>query len=196
MSRPAMLRWSGPLLIATLLAGAALDLGGAGWTRLKGAAGQWLLQREWRQVEAGHAPQTPWPGARTRPAARLYVPELAIDRLVVDGLDTPNLAWGPGITEGRGGHIVIAAHRDTHFAFLGDLAPGQHLELEYPAGVTRRWRVDDTRIVDARRTGLDLQSPGPRLTLITCWPIDATEAGGPLRLVVHAAPADDRERDS
>lgn len=180
----------GRLVVGLLLAAAILHLGEFGLVHGKGMLGQWLMERAWADSEPSEAAPRPWPGARTRPAARLYVPELKIDRLVVRGFDTPNLAWGPGIETGPNGHTVIAAHRDTHFSFLGRLETGHTIELERPAGETRRWRVDHRRIVDARTIELDLDAPGPLLTLITCWPLDAVEAGGPLRLVVSAVPAD------
>ncbi|MGB0514945.1 MAG: hypothetical protein ACPGJE_08910, partial [Wenzhouxiangellaceae bacterium] len=44
----------------------------------------------------------------------------------------------------------------------------------------------ELRIVDARHTEIDLAAAGPRLTLITCWPFNTLETGGPLRLVVRA----------
>lgn len=180
------------LLVVALALAALTQIAQFGWIQGKGLVGQWLMESAW--ADAGQQPDaSPWPGARTRPVARLYVPELEIDRLVVEGLETANLAWGPGIEYGRNGHVVIAAHRDTHFRFLGQLQPDHHIELEHPAGVIENWRVDDTRIVDARTTELDMDAAGPLLTLVTCWPIDAVAAGGPLRLVVSAVPAN-RER--
>jgi sortase A len=86
--------------------------------------------------------------------------------------------------------VLIAAHRDTHFRFLGDLQPGHRIELEQPAGIIRNWRVNDRRVVDSRETQIDLGAPGPLLTLVTCYPLDAPDAGGPLRLVVSAIPAE------
>jgi sortase A len=148
------------------------------------------MARAWADAEPEKPPGRPWPGARTRPAARLFVPELKLDRLVVEGIETPNLAWGPGIATGPNGHTVIAAHRDTHFAFLGRLESGHRLELERPGQALRHWRVAGRRIVDARQTRLNMDAPGPLLTLVTCWPLDAPDAGGPLRLVIHAIPID------
>ena len=174
-------------LVAVALLGLA-EIGRFAWIQGKGWLGQELLERAWNR--AGDAPNRPWPGARTRPAARLYVPELQLDRLVVEGVETPNLAWGPGIATGANGHTLIAAHRDTHFAFLGRLEVGHSLSLERANGALQQWQVTEARIVDSRTTALDLDAPGPLLTLITCWPIDAVEAGGPLRLVVSAEPAE------
>lgn len=175
------------LAIALLVVAAFSQLAEFGRIQGKGMVGQWLMASAWAGADVEGA-RSPWPGARTRPAARLFVPELKIDRLVVEGVATPNLAWGPGIETGRNGHVLIAAHRDTHFRFLGDLEQGHRIELEQPAGVIRKWRVSDHRIVDSRTTSLDMHAPGPLLTLVTCWPLDAIEAGGPLRLVVSAVP--------
>lgn len=180
-------------LVVLLSAWALIDLGSAAWIQGKGQLGQWLMERHWNN---GDDPNPPWPGARTWPAARLYMPELAIDRLVMDGLATPNLAWGPGLHVGPAGHVVIAAHRDTHFTFLSRVEPGQRIKLEYPAGQVRDWRVDDLRVVDSRKTDIDLNAPGPRLTLITCWPFNTLETGGPLRLVVRAQPVEAPDGDA
>ena len=177
------------LVIALLALAAFSQIAEFGWIQGKGLVGQWLMKSSW--AAAGEqGPELPWPGARTRPAARLFVPELNLDRLVVEGVATPNLAWGPGIETGPNGHVLIAAHRDTHFRFLGGLEQGHRIQLEQPAGVVRHWRVQQSRIVDSRTTHLDMNAPGPLLTLVTCWPIDAIEAGGPLRLVVSAVPVD------
>ena len=177
------------LVIAMLTLAAFSQLAEFGWIQGKGVLGQWLMERSWTAGAQSGPVKSPWPGARTRPAARLFVPELELDRLVVEGVATPNLAWGPGIETGPNGHVLIAAHRDTHFRFLGDLEQGHRIELEQPAGVIKNWRVQESRIVDARTTRLDMHAPGPLLTLVTCWPLDAIESGGPLRLVVSAVPA-------
>lgn len=180
------------VLIAMLALAAFSQLAAFGWIQGKGLIGQRLMASSWSawaKTDDDRAPP-PWPGARSRPAARLYMPDLELDRLVVEGTSTPNLAWGPGIETGPNGHVLIAAHRDTHFRFLGDLKQGHLVELEQPPGVVRSWRVQQSRIVDSRTARLDMNARGPMLTLVTCWPIDAIEAGGPLRLVVSAAPAD------
>jgi sortase A len=56
--------------------------------------------------------------------------------------------------------------------------------VERPDGARRRYRVDETRVLDKRDVWV-LENEGPtRLTLITCYPFDALQAGGPLRYVV------------
>jgi sortase A len=176
--------------IALLISLAAWQLGSAGWIQAKAGLGQWLLERAWERTQARGEPAEPWPGAVSHPVARLRMPRLDIDHLVLEGLETPVLAWGPGMESGERGHRVLAAHRDTHFSFLRHIEPGDRFELIDVDGRRRWWRVARIEVVDARRTGLDLESPGERLTLVTCYPFDAPVSGGPLRLVVQLRPLD------
>ena len=62
-------------------------------------------------------------------------------------------------------------------------------ELEAPDGRRRRYRVARTEVRHARETEV-LASTDDRLTLITCYPFDAVQVGGPLRFVVTAEPLD------
>jgi sortase (surface protein transpeptidase) len=50
-------------------------------------------------------------------------------------------------------------------------------------------------VVDSRSTRIALRSDVPRLTLVTCYPFDAIEPGGPLRYVVTAELAQDPAPD-
>jgi sortase A len=80
---------------------------------------------------------------------------------------------------------VIAGHRDTHFAFLRDLAPGERIHLDAP-GRSRVYQVTGSEVADSRRQRLALADDTPSLALVTCFPFDAPTAGGPLRYVVTA----------
>lgn len=179
------------LAIALVLAVAGGQFASAGWIHAKAALGQWLLERAWtHRLETGTT-VAPWPDAVSHPVARLRVPRLGIERLVLAGLDTPVMAWGPGSLLGREGHRIIAGHRDTHFAFLEKLRPGDRVGLQLPDGPMRAWRIRSIRVVDSRATALDLGAEGPLLTLVTCYPFDAATAGGPKRYVVQLRPLDD-----
>jgi sortase A len=46
--------------------------------------------------------------------------------------------------------------------------------------------VTDVRIVDSRRTRIALDANAALLTLVTCYPFDAINPGGPLRWLVTA----------
>lgn len=185
------------IVLASLLAVAAWQIGAGASVQAKAWLGQILLERAWdkaeEQAEDNSEPVTPWPGAVSHPIARLRVPALAIDHLVLEGADTPVLAWGPGMETGPNGHRMIAAHRDTHFRFLQHVVAGERFELELAGGQTEHWQVVDQSIVDTRTTQLDLGLDANVLTLVTCYPFDSLEAGGPLRLVTSLVPVDDEK---
>jgi sortase A len=78
---------------------------------------------------------------------------------------------------------VISAHRDRHFRSLGRLVPGDTVVTESDRG-TVLWRVTRIRVVDADAPALR-ETPLPRLTLTTCWPIRYFGTA-PDRLIVEA----------
>lgn len=178
--------------LVLLLVGAALLLAlDAGWLHAKAWLAQQLLQDAWAATRATQQPQRPWPWADTHPVARLRVAARGIDQIVLAGDAGRSLAFGPGWAQasaapGARGTGVISGHRDTHFAFLRELQPGDAIELESDRGL-RRYRVVATRVADVRREQIAL-GPGDALLLVTCWPFEAVIAGGPLRYVVQAAP--------
>lgn len=182
-------------LLASLALVAAWQLGQGAWIPVKAAIGQAMLAKAWTSAEPGQPPSRPWPWADMRPIARLEVPRLQIDQLVLAGLTGHSLAWGPGLVGPRNddpgaGHRIIAGHRDTHFRFLEHLHTGDTVTLTRHDGRSRHWQVTATAVIDSRVTRLDLSEPGPLLTLVTCWPFDATEAGGPERYIVTLEPAE------
>lgn len=176
------------LLAGLLAAGLGLD---AGWLHAKAWLAQALLQQAWTATRAAQTAHKPWPWADTHPVARLRVAAHGVDQIVLAGDAGRSLAFGPGWAEasaapGQAGPSVISGHRDTHFAFLQALAPGDAIELESPRG-TRRYVVAALRVADVRREALALDGRDA-LWLVTCWPFDALSAGGPLRYVVRAEP--------
>lgn len=181
-------RWlaRGAILVPAL-AGVWLAVGGV-WMVAKAELGQVLLQRAW---DAGR--DAPWPGADMRPLARLSVPALGVEAVVLDSASGEAMAWGPGHVRGTAlpgapGLAAIAGHRDSHLAFLAELGPGAEIRVER-SGKAHRFRVTGAEVVDSRtwRFPTDRDGP-PRLALSTCWPLDA-QTPGPLRLIVHAEAA-------
>jgi len=135
-------------------------------------------------------PQRPWPWADTWPVARIQVPALGIERYVLAGTSGQALAFGPGLdaagaVPGEPGTAVIAGHRDTHFRFLQRIHPGMVLRLQRPDGRWQRYRAGVARVVDNRDPLPPPRREGPAvLELVTCYPFDALQPGGPLRYVV------------
>jgi len=100
------------------------------------------------------------------------------------------LAFGPGHVErtpdaGEPGTAVYAAHRDTHFAFLGDVVVGDDILVRRRDGTTLRFRVTHFEVVRWDSSGIDPAAAGRHLALATCRPLDSI-VPGPLRYVVHA----------
>ena len=177
---------------AGLLAAVALwQLGAAGRIQAKAWLAQHLIANAWAETLAGAERARPWPWADTWPVARLTVPRLQLERIVLAGASGRTLAFGPGHQDGSAlpggaGASVIAGHRDTHMRFLKDLKPGDRLALEDRAGARHLYRVRESLIVHHARARLDSADPTPRLVLVTCYPFDALIPGGPLRYVVVA----------
>ncbi len=149
---------------------------------------QRLIEQAWMRTLNGERDVRPWPWADTWPIARLRVPELNTDLFVLADASPRTLAFGPGLVHGlsRGEQQVLAAHRDTHFAFLQRLRVGAVIYLEMSAGPTRTYRMIEAHVLDVRDQSLSLDTQRPTLVLLTCYPFDALTPGGPLRYVALA----------
>jgi len=181
------------LHLAAALAAAFLALAGAvraAWIPIKAELAQWLIERSWQSERAGEA-TPPWPWADTRAAALLTVPRLQERLVVLDGQSGRNLAFGPVLLYGSrpGGDTVISGHRDTHFRFLRALEPGDRLQIAL-RDFSAWYEVREIDVVDSRRQQLVIEPGVDRVSLVTCYPFDNPAAGGPLRYVVTAYPAD------
>lgn len=181
-------RWTARLLMLGAVAIAAQAL----WIPAKAALAQVLLERAWSLASSQGAAPPPWPWADTRPVARLTRELDGEGQIVLAGDNGRVLAFGPGwnpssAAPGGAGTAVISAHRDTHFAWLRGIADGEVVTLEGSEGL-RRYRLSERQVVDIRAHSLDLSDPRDGLLLVTCWPFDAAEAGGPERLLLRFEP--------
>ena len=181
----------GYIAVAALLALAFWNLGQGAYIPAKAWLAQELMQRAWLRVTAGEDRAAPWPWADTWPVARLRAEHRDVDLIILEGGSGRTLAFGPGhlsasAMPGEAGNSVIAGHRDTHFAFLRDMQMGELLGVETIRGEHHLYEVVSAAVVDARRGSLILDTDLAVLTLVTCYPFDAVEAGGPLRYVVTA----------
>jgi sortase A len=178
-------------LAATLAALGLALAGNALYIHAKAQVAQLLLHRAWIETRATGTPAKPWPWADTATVARLLAPAQDVDLLVLAGATGRTLAFGPGHHDGSAmpgepGNAVLSAHRDTHFRFLRALAVGDALVVEMPAGQRYHYRVREMEVADQRNLRLPRMPAEPTLTLVTCWPFDAVDPGGPLRYVVVA----------
>lgn len=180
------------MILAGCLLGAGWSLGQALWLQAKALLAQQLMAAAWAGTLEKRAPVRPWPWADTWPVARLTIPGGG-HLFVLHGVHGQSLAFGPGhlpgsALPGDGGTVVLAGHRDSHFAFVKSLEPGDVLRLQSNDGAERGYRVVRTAVVDSRIARIDPAGGDEQLVLITCYPFHTLSPGGPLRYVVTARP--------
>jgi len=161
-----------------------------GWIEAKAWLARGLIEQAWRSSLVTGTPARPWPWADTWPVARLQVPALGIDRLVLHGASGRTLAFGPAwdsasASPGSPGLVLLSGHRDTHFRFLAELRPGETLALIHPGGEIR-YVIESTEVFNSRRRRVVDRDGDDRLVLVTCYPFDTLRPGGPLRYAVTA----------
>ena len=141
-----------------------------------------------------------WPWADTWPIARLVVPSLEIDQIVLEGAYGRTLAFGPGHVESTGtlegsGSIIITGHRDTHFRFLEKLESEEVLALQARSGKWMGFTVQDHQIVDSRTAAIPTHEDKRQLILVTCYPFHAIIPGGQLCYMVIAETVESMAED-
>jgi len=179
------------MLTAIALGAAGIALSAQGvWMHAKASLAQLLLERAFAETVTTGADAKPWTWADTWPIARIEVPRLKANAIVLHGSSGQALAFGPSHVEttphaGSPGTAVYSAHRDTHFRFLKDVVAGDEIAVTLRTGDTHRFRVTHTSVVRWDRSSIDPFADGHNLILATCWPLDAKFAG-PMRYLVHA----------
>jgi sortase A len=186
-------RW---LAILLLVVGASLTAR-ALYLHAKAELAGILIRRAWEQrIQSGTA-TPPWPWADTYPIARLEIPRLRYDEIVLEGATPRTLAFGParllsGAEVGGPGNLVVAGHRTSWFRPLEAIRQGDAINIEWfdarRKGLReRRYTVTEIRVVNP--DDLDLLGPtaDDELTLLTCYPFGRGPRS-PQRFVVRAAP--------
>jgi sortase A len=181
------------LRLALALAAGGLGLllcGEALFLHAKAALAQLLLQRAFAVTLATGQPTRPWPWADTWPVARIELPRQSASLIALAGGSGQALAFGPGQLDGtppagEPGWAIFAAHRNTHFRVLRDVAPGDPVRVTRADGAVVRFRVSGTAVVRWDASGLDPRAAGRGVVLVTCWPFEALRFG-PLRYLVFA----------
>ena len=185
--RPAML--AGVLLIVagSLLVGQGLFI------RAKALLAQVLLERAWSQTVAAGRPVRAWSWADTYPVAKITFPGLDRAAIVLEAAGGEALAFGPAHVAGsplpgERGTSVIGGHRDTHFAFIGELKKGDSIIVTGRDGRDTAYNVSGSVVVHAGASGIRTGGNTRRLALVTCYPFGGLQRG-PLRYVVFAEAA-------
>jgi sortase A len=122
------------------------------------------------------------------PVARLLIPRIGLDAIVLEGVDGDELNAGPGhvpgsAIPGEAGNAVVSAHRDRHFSRFDELSIGDTVTTETP-GARTSWVIVAKRVIDKNDPAL-FHTSDATLTLTTCWPIRFLGTA-PERLIVTA----------
>lgn len=182
---------AGHIVVSCLLCLGFWQLGQGAYIPAKAWFAQELMQRAWRKAQEGETDLAPWPWADTEPVALLSAKGGEIELIVLEGGSGRTLAFAPGhlsvsALPGEKGNSIIAGHRDTHFQFLQFMKRGESILVEMANGNNHLYRVTDIDVVDSRRGSIIIDTESPMLSLVTCYPFGAPQAGGPLRYVVSA----------
>jgi sortase A len=94
-----------------------------------------LIRRAWKQSLQSGQPHKPWPWADTHPVARLQIPRLGYDEIVLEGATPRTLAFGPahmlsGADFGEPGNLLLAGHRTSWFRSLEGIRDGDTVLLD------------------------------------------------------------------
>jgi sortase A len=133
-----------------------------------------------------------WPRlANGAAVARIQIPAIGVNQVVVEGTDTGDLQNGPGHytgtpLPGETGNVAIAGHRTTYgrpFYHLDELGTGDQITLSIP-GQTWRYVTTGSMVVSPDDVAVVGPIPGSGgwLTLTTCNPPYSAST----RLVVRA----------
>ena len=138
------------------------------------------------------------PIATGAPVARLLIPKIALDDIVLEGVDGDQLNAGPGhlpgsALPGSAGNSVISAHRDRHFSHFDRLAIGDTILTETTTSRTT-WVITKRRVIDKNDPAL-FRTADATLTLTTCWPVRFLGTA-PERLILTAKAVGPRGRAS
>jgi len=162
--------------VAAVLCGCGLVAEQA-WIAAKAELAELLIDRAFERTLDDGAPHRPWRWADTHPVARLEVPRLSVRRTVLAGASGTSLAFGPGHVDGTAapnsdGNCVIAGHRDTWFAFLEHLRPGDTVNVRTVDG-EQGYRVADRSVRSMWDPRVVEPTTRAQLTLVTCYPFRA-----------------------
>ena len=121
-------------------------------------------------------------GARSRRRLRVEAP-------IYEGTDDTTLNRGVGHINGTPlpgapGNSGLAAHRDSYFRALKEIAPGDAIEIVTRTSIVS-YRVERTWIVAPDDVWVLDPTPVPAVTLVTCYPFYFI-GSAPQRFIVRA----------
>ncbi len=176
---------------ATLCAAGVVTAASGAAVPITAKVSQVLMEQAYaRTVETGEV-QHPWGSSDVAVIGKISVPRLGVSEIILDSGTKQAMRAGPTLMPnsaaiGSPGTSVIAAHRDTHFAFLKDVRVGDVIEAAGKDGEMLPYRVSSMQVVEADKFTVTKGQTSNELALSTCYPFGSIR-GGKMRYVVHAA---------
>jgi sortase A len=160
---------------------------------------QKLIEAAWQKSLSGTREHVrPWPWLESWPVARLSIPAMGADMVVMRGVNPSVLVHAPGWHDGSSapgtpGISVVSAYRDRHFSFLKNMKSGMSLSLLTADGERKNYVVSEVSLTEDR----EIRVPVPRgqenvLVLSTSYPVGgdkASKRAGRTHIVVVAREA-------
>jgi sortase A len=184
-------------LVALILFAGTCLTGRAAYLHAKAELAGVLIRRAWEQSTHSGEARAPWPWADTHPIARLRIPRLDYDEIVLDDATPRTMAFGPalllsGTAIGRPGNVVLAGHRTSWFRPLEKIAQGDRIQITWfdtrRGGLYERtYTVDLIQVAEPWDVTLLAPTSEDALTLVTCYPFGSSPRS-PLRYMVRASP--------
>lgn len=179
------------ITIAVFLVIGLVFLMGAFYIPAKAKLAQYLLETAWQESRISQKPVPPWPWADTFPIAKMTIPKIGMEMIVLSGSSGRSLAFAPGhitasVTPGGIGNSLISAHRDTHFQNLDALENEDLIYIERADGNDFIFKVTDTKVINTEQEAIVLDSEQAKLGLITCYPLQGVSSDPHQRYLVYA----------
>lgn len=167
-----MLRKTNFYILIIFLIGLAV-LGKPIYYYTKGICAQIMLEKAWEKTKRTGKPTKAWSWADTLPVAKLIIPKIELNQVVLEGEEIEAMAFGPAIIkhELNANNIIISGHRDSFFKELDQLSEGDIINLELLNKVLK-YRINSIVITNPEDTRWIEDTPSKTLTLITCYPFN------------------------
>lgn len=133
------------------------------------------------------------PYPKPRVLGRIYISDIDVDLILVEGAGSKELKWGAGHISGTSlpgedGNCAIAAHRNytfgSYFSRLDELSTGSSVVVDFLGDTYNYIVIDKETVLPEDNTVLLPPDQGEILTLITCAP----KGGNSHRLILRCAP--------
>ncbi len=148
-----------------------------GGTDAPGGSGTTAATTPGAAAPSTEAPSMPTAAAEGDAMARIRIPAIGVDKIVVEGVAVPDLKKGPGHypgspMPGQSGNAAIAGHRTTYgapFNRVDELKPGDPITVTTVQG-TFRYEVRKQLVVAPNQVQVLKDFGDDRLTLTSCNP--------------------------